>query len=78
VEPLKFTDLINGPQITSLWPDREGGIWFGTEADGLHYLRDKLIRVFTSRDGLYSEDIRTICAAPDGSFWAATADGPSQ
>lgn len=64
-----------GPEISCLCANREGGVWFGTEEDGLHFVQERLIWVFTKQDGLSGNDVRTVCSTPDGGLWVATAEG---
>jgi signal transduction histidine kinase len=75
VDAVVFTSQENGIEITGIWPDRERGVWFGTEHDGLHHVAEKLVRVYTAADGLPSDQIRAICTDRRGSLWIATANG---
>jgi signal transduction histidine kinase/ligand-binding sensor domain-containing protein len=75
---LEKIDVANGaagPEISCLCANREGGVWFGTEEDGLHFVQERLIRVFTTQDGLGGNDVRTVCATSDGGLYLATAGG---
>ncbi len=58
------SELSSTPEITCLTANREGGVWFGTGEDGLHQLRERLIRVFTTRNGLSGKDVRSVCLTP--------------
>jgi signal transduction histidine kinase/ligand-binding sensor domain-containing protein len=71
-------DSTAAPEISCLCANREGGIWFGTEQDGLHLLEEKLIRVFTKKEGLAGNDVRSIGVGPGGILWAATDGGLSR
>ena len=51
-----------------LFPDREGGMWLGTE-DGLVRISPQTIRVFSKQDGLPEENVYPIYQ-DSGSVWA--------
>lgn len=75
LEKIELGDSLNGPQIVALCGNREGGIWFGSEEDGLHFLQEKLVRTFSTEDGLSGNDVRSVCAGPDGAIWVTTDRG---
>ncbi len=75
LERIEPPDRTGGAEIACLCANREGGVWFGTEEDGLHFLQQRLIRVFTAEDGLPANDVRSVSATPQGDVWVATADG---
>jgi ligand-binding sensor domain-containing protein len=64
------------PQILALAFDRAGDLWVGTRDRGLARLHAG-IRVTTLgvRDGLPSDDIRSILSGRDGSLWIGTFRG---
>ncbi len=78
LERVELADSPAGREIVCVAPDREGGVWFGTEEDGLHFAQERLVRVFTSQDGLGGNDVRSVCATPEGGLWVATAEGLSR
>ena len=78
LEKIEIADHPPGPEIDCLCANREGGVWFGTGEDGLHFAQERLIRVFTTQDGLSGNDVRSVCATPDGGLWVATSDGLSR
>ena len=78
LEKIEIPDHLAGPEIACICANREGGVWFGTEEDGLHFVQERLIRVFTTRDGLSGNDVRSVCATPDGGLWVATGEGLSR
>jgi ligand-binding sensor domain-containing protein/signal transduction histidine kinase len=57
--------------ITSgyLWPDREGGMWVGTNK-GLVRLTPQIINVFSKQEGLPEENVYPIYEDDGGSIWA--------
>jgi signal transduction histidine kinase/ligand-binding sensor domain-containing protein len=77
LETPEFADQLTGREIECVTPNREGGVWFGTDHDGLHLMQERLVRVFTTGDGLNGSDIRSVCAQPSGGVWVTTAGGLS-
>jgi ligand-binding sensor domain-containing protein len=57
--------------------DREGNLWFGTEKSGLHRLRPRAVRVYSTGDGLPHEQTWTACDAGNG-VWIGSDGGASQ
>jgi ligand-binding sensor domain-containing protein len=78
LEKIKIADHAPGPEITCLCANREGGVWFGTEEDGLHFVQERLIRVYTTQDGLMGNDVRSVSATAGGGLWVATTEGLSR
>jgi len=70
--------------ITSLFPDAEGGLWVGTEADGVVHLgsRNEAPQVFradpTRLGSLPSNNVRTLLLDKRGTLWVGTAMGLSR
>ena len=73
----EFADQPSSREIECVAPNREGGVWFGTDQDGLHLLQERLVRVFTTEDGLSGGDVRSVCAEPGGGVWVTTTGGLS-
>jgi signal transduction histidine kinase/ligand-binding sensor domain-containing protein len=59
--------------VRSLFEDREGNIWVGTQ-HGLNRLSESPIKMITSSSEL-GQPVRAVTAAPDGSVWAGTDNG---
>jgi signal transduction histidine kinase len=78
LERVEIAEEMPGPEIACLCANHEGGVWLGTEEDGLHFLRERLVRVFTTRDGLVGNDVRSVCTTPEVGLWAATDRGASR
>jgi signal transduction histidine kinase/ligand-binding sensor domain-containing protein len=71
-DALEFIAPIEGiSHIASgyLCPDREGGIWIGTNK-GLARALTQIIRVFSTQDGLPEENVYPIYEDSAGSIWA--------
>lgn len=78
MDGLETIDLPNRnspPNISALCEDREGGVWFGTEEDGLHLLQEKPADVITTKNGIAANDIRSVVATADGTMWVASSRG---
>jgi ligand-binding sensor domain-containing protein len=43
---------VAGMKVRSLYGDRDGDLWIGTNGDGLIRYKDRAIRMFTTADGL--------------------------
>ena len=64
-------DTIGDRSVLSITRDREGNLWVGTEADGLHILRSQKV----SQIGALNDHALTALAqAIDGSIWIGTRD----
>jgi signal transduction histidine kinase/streptogramin lyase len=70
---LVFEDASGGPDVSCLCAGLDGGVWFGTEEDGLHYLQRRLVTVHSP--GSPDAIVASVAAGPDGSVWAATREG---
>ena len=57
------------PYRTSLFEDREGDIWLGTEIYGLYRLRGRRIDVLSVGEGLPGQNIYPIFQSKDGAMW---------
>ncbi len=80
-------DGLSSNQITTVTEDAAGTIWVGTARDGLNALRRSGnagsgratgIRTYAVKDGLASDVILALAAAPNGDVWVGTPDGLSR
>lgn len=62
-------------QVKSLFSDRDGNLWVGTNGDGLYRFKDRAVRMFTTEDGLPNDVLMTVLAAHDGSVWTGANCG---
>ncbi len=61
--------------VWAIKSDKEDNIWLGTNV-GIHKVReDKIVRRYTKKDGLLSDDISFIHESRNGVFWFGTAQG---
>ncbi len=63
---------------TTVYQDRRGRIWIGFHDRGLVQLGDGKPLVYTTRDGLPSNEIFSIREDHDGDLLIATREGPSR
>ena len=61
--------------LQSVFEDSEGGLWLGTDGQGLYRLRDRMIQVTSREQGLPDGNIYTILQARDGAIWIGTWSG---
>ncbi len=62
---------LRNESILTLTGDREGDLWIGTEASGLHVLRP---RKFRNEPAAAGEAITSVMASRDGDLWFGTRD----
>jgi signal transduction histidine kinase/ligand-binding sensor domain-containing protein len=64
---------------TTVVEDKAGTLWVGTSGGGLNALRRSsgatAIKTYTVRNGLLSDVILSMAAAPNGDLWVGTPDG---
>jgi ligand-binding sensor domain-containing protein/signal transduction histidine kinase len=60
--------------VPALYQDQKGLIWAGTQG-GLACWDEKAWKVWTTQDGLSSDDVRAIAEDGDGSLWVGTLRG---
>ncbi len=66
--------LLNDSAVTVL-ETRDGGLWTGTYGMGLWRLQNGQRRLFTTADGLASNQIRSLAEDADGTLWIGTFGG---
>jgi signal transduction histidine kinase/ligand-binding sensor domain-containing protein len=67
-------DGLSGNITCSLFEDREGNIWYGSDK-GLDRFRQLPVTTLSTRQGLPDDMARSVLATRDGSMWVATDDG---
>ncbi len=75
-----FRSIIPGPPLPSgllitLCEGRDGALWAGTYGKGLWRIDGNSRRIYTTADGLSSDQIRSLYQDPDGTLWIATFGG---
>jgi len=61
--------------VASLCEGRDGAIWAGTYGKGLWRIQGTEQRLFTTADGLSSDEIRALYEDAEGTLWIATFGG---
>jgi signal transduction histidine kinase/ligand-binding sensor domain-containing protein len=67
-------DGLSGNIACSLFEDREGNIWYGSEK-GVDRFRKLPVTAVSTKQGLPDEVTQSVLATKDGSVWVATKDG---
>jgi len=62
-------------QPGALLADRDGGMWIGTQGEGLLHLYEGRLDRFTQSDGLSDDFVRGLFEDHEGNVWAATNGG---
>ena len=68
------TDDDNLNRVSSLVEDRDGNIWVGTRG-GVRRYDGRTFRLFTTEDGLGSNDVRSVMEDRDGNLWFGLKEG---
>ena len=74
-ETFSVNDPLASDVILSLFEDREGDLWIGTEASGVTVLRDQKITTYTTKDGMSDDLIRCVYQDREGALWFGTNSG---
>jgi len=61
--------------VLSVFEDREGSMWIGTEAGGLNLLKSKKFNTYTTREGLPNDLVKAIYQDPQGGIWIGSNGG---
>jgi ligand-binding sensor domain-containing protein/signal transduction histidine kinase len=62
-------------QSRVLFGDRDGGLWIGSNGDGLIHIQDRTVHMFTTADGLRSHVVMAALTTRSGKLWVATNCG---
>lgn len=74
VHLLPPSDPLASNAVISLMEDREGDLWAGTEAAGLHILRDTRFRIIGTGDGLSADATTAVAQDAKQVLWVGTRD----
>ncbi len=66
---------VPGMNVRYMYGDRDGDLWIGTNGDGLFRFKDRVVRMFTTADGLPNNVIMTVLAGQEGSLWTGANCG---
>jgi signal transduction histidine kinase/ligand-binding sensor domain-containing protein len=59
----------------SIYSDRDGNVWVGTNGQGLIRFKNRTVRMFTTADGLPSNIVMTVLVSSDGKLWVGNNCG---
>jgi len=71
---LTKADGLGSDHITSLFEDKEGSIWVGTQS-GLSQLTDLKFPIYSSHEGFIDSFSHALAASQRGGLWVATSSG---
>lgn len=74
-ETFPLAKTVGQVRATRILRDRDGGLWIGTQHQGLAHIHQGKTDVFSPADGLSGEDIYTLFEDREGSIWIATLNG---
>lgn len=72
IDPLQSPESIARGFILSIFADREGDIWIGTDSDGVTVLRDRRFQTFGRDQGFPDALVRCVFEDSRGTLWAGT------
>ncbi len=75
VETFTASDGLSSNLVLSVFEDREGSIWIGTEAGGLNLLKSKKFTTYTTKDGLPNDLVKAIYQDAQGGIWIGSNGG---
>ena len=73
-----LTGLRSSLTATRLLRDRNGGLWIGTADIGLVHAYEGKTSAFTRKDGLSSDQVKTMFQDREGTVWVGTSAGLDQ
>src|SRR5689334_10559942 len=75
IETFTTDDGLTSNLVLSLFEDREGSLWIGTEAGGLNLLKSKKFTTYTTKDGLPNDLVKAIYQDAQGGIWIGSNGG---
>lgn len=72
---LRKSDGLAGEKVRSIFQDRDGVYWIGSEYEGVLRWDGDSRQVLTEREGLSGNEIKDWLQDEDGSFWLASENG---
>ena len=75
VEALPLPGVGSQLKLTQILRDRDGGLWIGTQDQGLAHVHHGKTDLFRRSDGLSGDVVDSLFEDREGSIWVATFDG---
>ena len=75
IETFTSDDGLTSNLVLSLFEDREGSLWIGTEAGGLNLLKSKKFNTYTTKNGLPNDLVKAIYQDAQGGIWIGSNGG---
>ena len=70
-----LTERLREEIVSSLCQDASGGLWIGTESDGIFREKDVRVDHFTRQQGLPTDRILKVLADKNGALWMSSTNG---
>ncbi|KUG03381.1 ggdef family protein [hydrocarbon metagenome] len=64
-----------GEKVRSIFQDRSGVYWFGSEYDGVARWDGASIKIYTKKNGMSSNEVKVWLEDQEGNLWMGTDDG---
>jgi signal transduction histidine kinase/ligand-binding sensor domain-containing protein len=74
-QPYPLPRFVRQFRARCIFRDRNGGLWIGTQTQGLFHVHDGRTDVFSSVDGLSGDDVNALFEDHEGTVWVATTYG---
>ncbi len=78
IKTLATPEHLQNFRIRTIHQDRAGGLWFGTELEGVWHFDGRSFKHFSTENGLAGDEVRAIYSAPDGEMFFGTVGGLSR
>ncbi len=75
VKTIHKKDGIAGEKVRSIFKDREGVLWVGSEYDGVARYANNIWQIFNVKDGLSHNEVKKIIQDAEGNLWLGTLEG---
>src|SRR5882724_1101797 len=74
-EPYPLPGIARQFNVRRVLRDRDGGLWIGTQTQGLVHIHQGRTDVFSSGDGLSGDNVYALFQDREGSIWVMTING---
>src|ERR1700741_331402 len=74
-EPYPLPDTLEQFSPKKLFRERDGGLWIGTQDQGIVHVHQGRTDLFAPTDGLSGENVYSIFEDREGNIWVATVNG---